>query len=128
MTALEAALALDPLRERALAAATAQASRLDRHEEALELARRTLAVNPLFSDHQLAMARQLAQGKEWRLAIDSCLAALRLNPANLPARRLLIACYLQEGDTTRARAECRALIGFDPPDRDALERRMSGWR
>jgi Flp pilus assembly protein TadD len=74
------------------------------------------------------MAGLLAQGGQWRPAIDACRAALRLNPADLSARRLLIACYLRQGDTTRARAECRTLIGFDPPDRDQLERWMAGSR
>jgi Flp pilus assembly protein TadD len=126
--ALEATLALDPVRERVLAATTAQAARLGRHEEALALARRTLDVNPWVSDYHLRMAALLAQRGEWRPAIDACLSALHLNPANLSVRRLLITCYLRQGDTTRARAECRTLIGFDPPDRPQLERWLAGSR
>jgi hypothetical protein len=118
LTAMEAVLTREPGRERALDVATLMAARVARLGDALAFARRALYVNPSASAHHLALAQLSAQRRAWREVVDACRAALRLNPADLSARRLLVFSLVQFGDLSAARAEYRIYLGFDPPDRD----------
>jgi hypothetical protein len=68
------------------------------------------------------MALVRARRREWDQAIDECRAALRRNCAHLDARRLLIECLLKKGERTPAKKEMDILLGFDPPNADALRR------
>jgi cytochrome c-type biogenesis protein CcmH/NrfG len=47
---------------------------------------------------------------------------LRLSPADLATRKLLVRSYLRLGDSQAARDELQTLLGFDPPDRAELIR------
>jgi Flp pilus assembly protein TadD len=94
------------------------AARVGRFDDALAFARRALTVDPSASAHHLALAQLSAQRRAWPEAVDACRAALRLNPADLSARRLLVLSLVQLGDRSAARAESQIYLGFDPPDRD----------
>jgi hypothetical protein len=118
LTAMEAVLAREPGQERALDVATLMAARVGRFDDALAFARRALAVDPSTSAHHVALAQLSAQRRAWQEAVDACRAALRLNPADLSARRLLVLSLAQSGDRTAARAEREIYLRFDPPDRD----------
>jgi tetratricopeptide (TPR) repeat protein len=123
-------LTLEPRRERVLDLAMVLASQLQERDLALEFGRRTLAVDPWVSRYHLSMAQVYTRGDDWRPAkgqwppaIDACRAALKLDPTNLEARRLLIVGAVMTGDLTLARSEYRTYLAFDPPDAAALR----GW-
>ncbi|CAN5890024.1 hypothetical protein BH23PLA1_BH23PLA1_05620 [soil metagenome] len=127
LTSFEKALARSPTEE-ALDAAIPLAARLDRPEEALELARQLVELNPWRSGHHRTTAYLHADAGRWSQAVDSCRNALRLNPADIEARRLLIGCFLQLGDPNQARAEAEALLAFNPPERDELRQLIEQLR
>jgi tetratricopeptide (TPR) repeat protein len=62
------------------------------------------------------------QIRDWRAAADVCREALRLNPANVQVRKLLVRIYLRLGEPESARRELDALLGLDPLERDDLLR------
>jgi cytochrome c-type biogenesis protein CcmH/NrfG len=109
------------------------ASQLHRRDEALDFGRRLLAVDPWVARYHLSMAQIFTRGDDWRPAagdwrpaIDACRAALRLDPTNLEARRLLIVGAATTGDLPLARDEFRIYLGFDPPDAGPLRRWLEG--
>ena len=62
------------------------------------------------------------QGFEEReIGRKACQKALALNPVHLQARKLLIRCYLRLKNPRKAQAEFDILLGFDPPDKKALQ-------
>jgi Flp pilus assembly protein TadD len=122
LAGLEAALAIAPRRERALDDAAALAVGLKRHEAALAYSRRAVEVNPWVPSARLRLAQLLAEDQDWEGALSECQAVLRLDPANLPARTLLVRCYVRSTRRERARAEFAALLALEPPDREALQR------
>jgi Tfp pilus assembly protein PilF len=122
LDAFRNALAREPNRETALMGAGFLASRGGRPRDALEFWRRAVAVNPWRSDYRAELASAQFQARDWKAAAGSCREALRLNPANLEVRRLLVRCELRLHDLAAAREDFQALLGFDPPDRDDLIR------
>jgi Cytochrome c554 and c-prime len=122
-------LAFEPRRERVLDLAMVLASQRHDRALALDFGRRTLAVNPWLARYHLSMAQIYTRGDDWRPAkgqwqpaIDACRAALKLDPTNLEARRLLIVGAVMTGDLTLARSQYRTYLGFDPPDAEPLRR------
>jgi Tetratricopeptide repeat len=77
-------------------------------------ARRAIEANPWHWQYHNMLAVALAQQADWSAAADACRAALKLEPANLPCRQLLIRCYLQRGDKERARAELETCLPLVP--------------
>ncbi len=116
-------LAKAPRAEVTLYRATALALRLKRLDLAASYARQTLELNPWrWQSHQdLAAAHALRQ--DWTSAAAACGQALKLNPASLPARSLLVGCCLKLGDRSRAQAEFRIMLALTPPDRQEDLRR-----
>jgi tetratricopeptide (TPR) repeat protein len=66
----------------------------------------------------------LFQARDWREATKECRAALRLIPADLLVRKLLVRCELRLGNHQAALKEFQTLLAFDPPNRDELLRRF----
>jgi predicted CXXCH cytochrome family protein len=128
MKAMEQALALAPGREQLLAVAAPLAARIGRRSAALDYARRALDLDPWRSDTQLLRAQVYLQDQDWRRAAEACREALRINPMHLGARRYLVLCHVCLGETRQARAELETLLGFDPPDREALLRSVGEGR
>ena len=135
LKAAKVVLRLEPGRERVLDLAMVLASQLRHRDEALAFGRRTLAVDPWISRYHMSMAQLYTRGDDWRPgkgqwgpAIKACQAALRLDPTNLEARRLLIEGAVMTGDLTLARGEFRTYAGFDPPDAESLRRWLESRR
>ena len=84
--------------------------------------KRAIAISPWRSDYHAELAPVYFQARDWQAAAEACRETLRLNPANLEVRKLLVRCYLRLNDHEAARREFQTLLGFDPPDRDELIR------
>jgi predicted CXXCH cytochrome family protein len=119
----EEILAKEPRRELTLNRATALALRLQRADLAESYARRSLQVNPWRwqTHHDLATAHVLRQ--QWAEAAAACREGLKVHPAGLPCRSLLIACYLRLGEQERAGAEFETFLYLNPSDRHEALRR-----
>ncbi|MGP0067726.1 MAG: tetratricopeptide repeat protein [Isosphaeraceae bacterium] len=116
------AIAKDPTRETAVTGAASLAFRAGRRQEALDYWRRAIAINPWRSDYRAELARVAMRTGDWRAATRSCQDSLRLNPTATEVRKWLVQCHLKQGDLAAARREFEILMGFDPPDREALLR------
>jgi cytochrome c-type biogenesis protein CcmH/NrfG len=119
---LEAALAKAPGRERSLDDAASLAVGLKRHDDALAYSRRAVEVNPWVPSYHLRLGQLLAEDQDWEGALGEAQAVLRLDPGSVPARTLLVRCYIRTTRRERARAEFAALLALEPPDREALQR------
>jgi tetratricopeptide (TPR) repeat protein len=122
LAAFQAALERAPDRELLLTEAARGAVRAGRRDLAVAWWRRAIAINPWRSDYRSALAPLCFEGRDWDAAAEACREALRLNFADLEARKLLVRCHLRLGHAEAARAEFEALLAFDPPDRDDLVR------
>jgi predicted CXXCH cytochrome family protein len=127
LAAFLAALAEEPDRESAVigAAFAAVGAGAGRREEAITHLRRAIAIDPWRSDCRAALAPLYFQGRDWSAAAAACQDALRLNPADVLTRKLLVRCYLRLGNSEAARSEFQTLLGFNPPDREELLRRFA---
>jgi tetratricopeptide (TPR) repeat protein len=123
--AFRAALAREPNRESALAVAADYADEAGRHDDASAYWRRAIAICPWRAEYHGRLAYALFQAGDWREAAKECRAALRLSPADLRARELVIRCELRLRNHEAALKEFQTLLEFDPPDRDELIRRFS---
>jgi hypothetical protein len=120
LAADQAALAHAPRDEEALTGAANEAQAQGRQEDALAYWERVLAVNPHASLYHYELAQLRAGRQEWPQAIAEAQATLRLNPAHLSARKLLIRGLLGRGERAQARTEYEIFRGFQPPDLDAV--------
>jgi Flp pilus assembly protein TadD len=118
-------LAREPDDEAALVGAAEFAARVGRRGDAIADWRRAIAISPWRAGYRTSLAVLSFQERDWPGAIEAARDALRLNPADLEARKLLVRALLHRGDREAARDEFRTLLAFDPPDRDELIRRFS---
>jgi predicted CXXCH cytochrome family protein len=118
----ERALALVPTREQSLIDAATWAEALGKRAEAIAYWERARAVNPWALAPRFRLARLWSEEKEWDKAVVECREVLRINPANIEARLVLVAHHLEQGDKGRARAEFDAVLGLHPTNPDALRR------
>jgi Flp pilus assembly protein TadD len=114
--ACAAALREAPERETTLFLAAALALQVRRPAEARAFAQRAARVGPWMWQYRHLLAEALAQGGDWEGASAACREAIRLEPANLPCRQLLLRCYLRLGDKARARGEVGACLALLPAD------------
>jgi predicted CXXCH cytochrome family protein len=128
LKAFERIVSLAPRHEEALAWAAALAEQLGAAGRAEDYWRRVLKVNPSFSGYYLGLGRVLAGRRQWRQAARQARAALRLNPARLDVRKLLLTCLVRLGDREKARAEWEAYQEFRPPDLDEVRRLIEAKR
>jgi len=122
LAAYQMALSRDPTRQIALEGAAQLAARSGRHKDAIAFWKRAIAINAWRSDYFAELALVQLQVRDWRAAAESCRQALRLNPSLVQVRKWLVQCDLHLGNVEAARGEFQTLLGFDPPDRDALLR------
>jgi tetratricopeptide (TPR) repeat protein len=95
----------EPNRETTLFSAAMLAIRLNRPALTRSYAERGIKVNPkLWTNYQL-LADLAAHGRDWEAAKKACQQAIRLQPSNILPHRLLITCYLQTGEKTKAQQE-----------------------
>ena len=123
LLAFQQALTLQPNRESALTGAAYSAAHGGRRDDAIRYWNRAITINPWRSEYRAELASLYFQTRDWRAAAAACRETLRLNPANLEVRKLLVGCLLRLGDQPAARAEFDTLMAFKPPDRDQL----MGW-
>ncbi len=116
------ALSKDPTRETAIAGAANLASRAGKRKEAADFWRQAIAINPWRSDYHAELGRVLMQAGDWRAAVAAFRESLRLNPTPIEVRKWLVQCDLRLGDHESAGRDFGTLMGFDPPDREALQR------
>jgi tetratricopeptide (TPR) repeat protein len=122
LATIDFALTKAPRRESALRMAAIFASELGRNDDALLYWNRLLAVNPWRPSDHLHLAENLFHSKQPQRAIAECQAALRIEPANVKTRLLLVKCYLQSRQTDRARAEFETVLTLKPPNEVELRR------
>lgn len=112
-----------PRRENALFLSAALALRLRRPDLARDRAGEAIKVNPWRWRYHLTLAQALGQSDDWKAALEAVREALKLNPADLAARQLLVLCHLRLGEVTRAERELDAMLSLNPPRPEALR----GW-
>jgi hypothetical protein len=120
--AFEVALNLAPERTLTLQWAAALALERKQPETAVAYLERANELNPWRHEFRYLLAEAQAQRGAWQESLEACQAALRLNPANLGARKLQVECYLAVGQLDKARAEFDRLLALHPPDAEALRR------
>ncbi len=118
--AFQTTLAKEPHRESALTGAAQIAAQGGRRNDAIDYWRRAIEESPWRSDYHAELALLYFQSRDWRAATESSRIALRLNPADLEIRKLLVRCYLRLGDSEAAHTEFMTLLAFDPADRNEL--------
>ncbi len=118
----EAALALSPRLEITLDDFALLLGQFGRPDEALARRKQIIEVNPWQSSYRLELAKLHAEGRRWAEAEAACREALRLNPALIEARTLLVKSLLQLGRREPAREEYERLLAFDPPNKEELKR------
>jgi len=131
LAAFRTALTRQPGRESALTGAGYLASRGGRRQDAITFWQRAVTISPWRSDYHAHLASLYFQAHDWHAAAEACRETLRLNPANLETRKLLVGCTLRLKGLQAARSEFQTLLKFDPPDREELIRRfapLSGTR
>ncbi len=120
LAAFQTVLAKEPDRESALTGAAQVAAQGGRRDDGITYWRRAIAKNPWRSDYHAELALLNFQSRDWRAATLASQNALRLNPADLEIRKLLVRCYLRLRDPEAARTEFATLLALDPADRNDL--------
>jgi tetratricopeptide (TPR) repeat protein len=122
LAAFEATLATAPRRERTLFAAALLAGQMGLLEISVKYWQQAMEVNPWNWEYHDELAKELGEAQEWPAATAQCRQAIRLNPAAWETRKLLVKCLLRQKDQKQARTEFDILLGFQPPDLEALRR------
>ena len=122
LATFRSALHREPGRESALLGAADAAARAGRRDDAIADLRRAIAINPMRWAYHADLASLYFKGRDWPAAAATGREALRLSPADIATRRLLVRSYLRMGDSQAAHRELQTLLGFDPPDRNELMR------
>ncbi len=123
LAACEEALARAPRHEATLATAAALLQGLGKPQEAADYWRRAAEVNPWNSSYHTGLARALADRRDWAAAVEACRTAVRIDPASLQARALLVQYLIGAAERERARAEFDVLAELCPPEAVAELRR-----
>ena len=87
---------------------------------------RLLAVNPWQAHYHVDYGRLLLRRRQWTAAADAGRSALRINPAHVRARQILIEALLRAGERDQAQREFEALLAVTPPEREEELRRWRG--
>lgn len=123
VAAVNTSLHIDENRETGLYLAAMMAGQQKRGADLMNLATRLIRVNPWMWQYRQMLAEANAQSGNWAQAADSCRETIRLEPANVPARQLLIQCLLRLGEKGRARSELDAcLILLPAAERESFKR------
>ncbi len=109
MANIDSAIALDPLSPGNFHAKASILMMQGRWEEAADLDRRALDLNPQYHDALVQLAQMTAIQGDFADSVDYSRRALELDPRAFSVREALITLYLALGDIERARA------ANDPP-------------
>jgi tetratricopeptide (TPR) repeat protein len=120
ISAFEAALEGSPNREKSLFGAALTATQLGRADDGLKFWQRAIAMNPWNWEYHDEIAKIYAARQDWKKAAEHCRQAVQLNIAAWDTRKLLVTCLLRLKQKTEAQKEFEILLGYDPPDPEAL--------
>jgi tetratricopeptide (TPR) repeat protein len=115
LVAFNTILAKSPDKEATLEAAAAAAQAQGDLDSALDFWRRAAAMSPWRAEYQGSLAKVLARKQAWEELGGPCRQWLRLSPANLEARMLLIEHYIRTGKRAEANAELSRVEALRPP-------------
>jgi Tfp pilus assembly protein PilF len=122
LSALQTALTLAPGREETLMYAAGLAAQLKQADAAVAYWRRALEVNPWSVRYHFELARLLGGLGHWLGALKECRTALQLDPPNLEAQMLSVACHIRLGNRNQAQQAFDELLEWAPPDPEKLRR------
>jgi hypothetical protein len=111
---LERNLADHPGRELTLEDAATLAGELGEADKARGYWHRVLKANPWNVGARVALGRLDAGEGDWAGAGRWCREALRVSPADVGARQLLVRCHLREGRRREAEAELERIVTLQP--------------
>ena len=118
------ALDMEPNSEVVLQEIAPVAASVGRNDDAISYWLRAIACSPWRSDYHAELAALYFDGHDWSAGAKVCQEAIRLNPANLEVRKLLVRCYLRLGTMADARSEFETLLRLDPAEKDDLMHRF----
>jgi tetratricopeptide (TPR) repeat protein len=121
LAAYEAVLTRSPRRELALVGAVQVASELRQWEQALDYARRLVAINPWIPDYHRNLAVLLAQQQRWDETQTQCQAWIRIDPMNADARIVWISCLLRNSKDDEAKVEFAKVEALKPANLSQLQ-------
>jgi hypothetical protein len=122
LATMEAGLKTAPHRESTLQYAATFAEGLKSRQAAIEYWRQLVDINPGWPSYRSHLANLLAEQEDWLAAAKECQALLRIEPANVDIRFLLVQAYLQTGKPTQARAELETILKLRPDKAETLRR------
>jgi hypothetical protein len=120
LAALRTVLDHEPERESALEDAARLAELLKEEDAAVAYRQRAVAVNPWSSVAHLRLGILLARRKEWPRALAAARDAVRINPADVQGRQLLVETLLRTGETQEARTQFGKLLALAPDKEEEL--------
>jgi tetratricopeptide (TPR) repeat protein len=126
LSAAEAAVAVGPDREVALAVAADAAFRMGRLDRARDYAARAVAANPGAPDNRVRLAQALAESGRYAEGESEARAALAMCPNHPWARAHLAVCLYQQGRAPEALAELDRAAALDPRQGPALRQWFEG--
>jgi len=118
--AFDEALLQSPRREASLQWAALLALQQQRSQDAIPYLERAIDINPWRHEFHHFLAEAHARGGSWPTALKECQESLRLNPADIPSRRLLVEAHLALAQPEQAKAEFEHLLALHPPKEEAL--------
>ena len=119
----ERILAMQPDFERVLSSASLASERLGMDAKAIAYLERAIQVNPYSSQYRVTLGHLWMKQRKWERAMQAGEEALKLNPASLDARRLMVLLHGRQGHGPQALAAWQAFAGLDPPDK----KNSGGW-
>jgi tetratricopeptide (TPR) repeat protein len=118
--AFEEALERSPRREISLQYAAVLALEQKRPQDAIGYLERAIEVNPWRHEFHHFLAEAHFRLGHLPTVLKECQEALRLNPADIPACRLLVEAHLGLAQPEQAKAEFERLLGLHPPNEEGL--------
>jgi hypothetical protein len=122
LAAVRTVLDQDPERESALEDAAGLAELLKEEDAAVTYRQRAVAVNPWSSVAHLRLGVLLGRRKEWPQALAAARNAVRINPASVQGRQLLVEALVRTGETQEARTQFGKLLALAPDNEEELRR------
>jgi Tfp pilus assembly protein PilF len=117
-------LAKQPHREISLMGAGMSAQSLDKYDDAVRYWGQAVAQSPWRASHRAAYAQALRQTEQWPEARKQAEEWVRLDPANVQARLMLVICLANCGQKDQARAEFSRIQRLKPRNLPELQARF----
>ena len=120
LDAFEGVLGRAPEREKSLFGAALLAARIGRNDLAVKYWTKAIDLNSWNWEYHEELAKVYGDLREWKSAAEQCQDALKLNLAAWETRKLLVRALLRQGEKDEAKKELSIMLGFEPPDPEAL--------